>query len=265
MDDREDRSDYPSYTRVYKTIRRACVEQQQIIEAGKDLTLMSLAFKLLSNVEELVLVFQQTWGREGWEGDYQQVYDMTQQRSYKYHIQQILAALKGCSMSLKFIQLTCLEPPDEPPSGSWDTLTTPLTELVGHAPGLRLVESGLPLALLCRVSLNIRELALCSIYMELPLIESFLQCNVQSLRSLGVHNVEVIDHGKLTPLTAIHIGDIIGLTIEREERLGNLSCLRSFQQGWKVFFITAVLYLLPRLGKGSGESHRRDQSRCYYC
>ncbi len=66
---------------------------------------------------------------------------MTQKRSYEYHIQLVLAALKRCSTSLKLIDLTCLEPPDDRPSESWDSLMIPVTELVGHSPGLRLVES----------------------------------------------------------------------------------------------------------------------------
>ncbi|KAJ6018385.1 hypothetical protein N7522_001849 [Penicillium canescens] len=143
--------DLPSYTRVYKTLRRTCAEQQEIIETRRGLTLMSLAFNLLSNLKELILVFRQRRDDEDWETDYQQVYDMTQQRPYEHHIKLVLAALKGCSITLKAIELTCLDPPDDPPSGSWDSLTIPLTELVGHAPGLRLVESALPLTLLCRV------------------------------------------------------------------------------------------------------------------
>ncbi|KAJ6018501.1 hypothetical protein N7522_001965 [Penicillium canescens] len=146
--------DLPSYTRVYKTLRRTCAEEQEIIETGRGLTLMSLAFNLLSNLKELILVFRQRRDDEDWETDYQQVYDMTQQRSYEHHIKLVLAALKGCSITLKAIEITCLDPPDDPPSESWDSLTLPLTELVGHAPGLRLVESALPLALLCRISLN---------------------------------------------------------------------------------------------------------------
>jgi hypothetical protein len=34
--------DHPSYTRVYKTIRRACAEQQEIIEAGRDMSSQEL-------------------------------------------------------------------------------------------------------------------------------------------------------------------------------------------------------------------------------
>lgn len=152
--------DHPSYTSVYKTLRRTCVEQQVIIKTGRASTLMSLAFKLLYNLKELILVFCETLSDEDWERDYQQAYDMTQQTSYEHHIQLVLVALKGRSTPLKVIQLTCLEPPNDLPSGSWDSLTIPLTELVGHALGLRLVESGLPLALLCPITLNIRELAL---------------------------------------------------------------------------------------------------------
>lgn len=171
---------------------------------------------------------------------------MMQKRSYEYHIQLVLAALKRCSTSLKLIDLTCLEPPDDRPSESWDSLMIPLTELVGHAPGLRLVESALPLALLCRVRLNISELVLCS---GLPFIESFLQCNTQSLRSLVVHNVEVINKGKLTPLTAIRVGDIMGLILEREKRLDNLLCLRLFQEGWKLIFNHGGLISAPKARK----------------
>ncbi|KAJ5253224.1 hypothetical protein N7489_003634 [Penicillium chrysogenum] len=52
--------DHPSYTRVYKTIRRTCAEQQAIIEDGRDSTLIGLAFDLLCNLKELVLVFCET-------------------------------------------------------------------------------------------------------------------------------------------------------------------------------------------------------------
>lgn len=67
---------------------------------------------------------------------------------------------------------------------------TPLTKLVGYAPCLQLVESDMALALLRRVSLNIRELSMCSMYIELAFIESFLRFNATSLRSLSVHDVK---------------------------------------------------------------------------
>ncbi|KAB8278517.1 hypothetical protein BDV30DRAFT_203131 [Aspergillus minisclerotigenes] len=71
--------DHPSYTLVYKTIRRICAQQQEIIEAGRDSTLMNLTFRRLSNLRELVLVFRQIQGDEHWEGDYQELRDMTEQ------------------------------------------------------------------------------------------------------------------------------------------------------------------------------------------
>jgi hypothetical protein len=246
------RDDFPSYTGVYKTLRRTCVEQQVSLETGRASNLMSLAFKLLPHLNELILVFCQTLGDDDWESYYLQVYHMVQQTSYGHHVQLAPAALKGHNIPLKLIQLTCLEAPDDLLPGSWDSLTTPLTELVGHAPGLRLVESGLPLALLCRVSLNIRELELCSIHMELSFIECFLQSNAQSLLSLYIHNVQVIDRGQLAPLTPVHVGDIIDLTIEREKRLEYLSCLRSAQGGWKLFFSHSSVIYTP-------ESRKRKQ------
>jgi hypothetical protein len=88
---------------------------------------MRLAFKMLSILKELVLVFQPIGGNEDWFGGYQQVYDMTQNRSYEHHIQLVLAALKGCTITLKAIELTCLEPPDDRPSESWDSPTIPLS------------------------------------------------------------------------------------------------------------------------------------------
>ncbi|CBF84454.1 uncharacterized protein ANIA_11158 [Aspergillus nidulans FGSC A4] len=66
--------DQPSYTRMYKTIRRTCARQQEIIEARRDSTLMKLAFQQLSNLKELVLVFSQAQGDEDWEEEYQEEY-----------------------------------------------------------------------------------------------------------------------------------------------------------------------------------------------
>lgn len=230
--------DHPSYTRVYKTIRRTCAEQQAIIEDGRDSTLIGLAFDLLCNLKELVLVFCETKRQGGWEREYHQVSGMTEPRSYEYHIQLVLAALKRRGLTLEVIQLSCREPPNHPPPGSssWNSLANSLTELVGYAPGLRLVESDMTLELLCRVSLNIRELSLCSNFLELASIESFIQSNAKTLRSLSVHDVKVIDQGNHTRLTPAHIGNTIGLTIESETRLSNFSCSRSFQEGWKLFF-----------------------------
>lgn len=232
--------DHPSYTRVYKTIRRTCAEQQEIIEEGRDSTLLKLGFQLLSNLKEVVLVFRQTQGDEDWELDYQELNDMTEQKSYEYHIQQVLDALEGSSIPLQRVRLTSLELPKDPPLGSphWNSLTILLTELVRHGPSLQLVESDLALALLSHASLNIRELDLCSIYTELVFVESFLQSNVLSLRSLEVHNVEVTERNKenTAQLTPAHVSDMIDLTIEKQKRLDKFSCPRSFQEGWKLFF-----------------------------
>lgn len=58
--------------------------------------------------------------------------------------------------------------------------------------------------------------------------------------SLGIHDVEVIDRGKLTPLTPIHVGNITDLTIEREKRLDNFSCLRLPKEDGSCSLITGV-------------------------
>lgn len=104
--------------------------------------------------------------------DYQKLYDMTmQEKSYESHIQQVLAALGSArdrSGSVHKTQLTHLSFPDDTPwrTPDWRFLTILLTELVKHAPSLRLLESDSVLALLSHASLNIRELELCSIYAE---------------------------------------------------------------------------------------------------
>lgn len=77
---------------------------------------MSLAFKLLSNLKELILVFRQTRAHEDWEEDYQKVYEMTEQKSYEHHIQLVLTALESHSLTLNIIHLTFFEYPDDPPS-----------------------------------------------------------------------------------------------------------------------------------------------------
>lgn len=85
--------------------------------------------------------------------------------------QLVLAALgstRDSSGSFYKIQLTCLSFPDDTSwqSPDWHFLTILLTELVKHAPRLRLLESDTVLALLSHTSLNLRELGLCSIYAE---------------------------------------------------------------------------------------------------
>lgn len=96
-------------------------------------------------------------------------------------------------------------------------MTILLTKLVRHAPGLRLVKSDL--ALLSGVSLNLRELDLRSICTELVFVESFLQSNAKSLRSLYIHNIEVTERNRqgTTKLTPAHVRDMIDVTVEREK------------------------------------------------
>ena len=232
--------DHPSYTRVYKTLRRTCAEQQEIIEAERNLTLVSLALQQLSNLKELILVFCETLEDEVWVKDYQKLQDMTMQgKSYESHIQLVLSALRDRSGPVHKIQLTHLSLPDDTPwqSPDWRFLTILLTELLKHAPSLRLLGSDSVLALLSHASLNIRELELCSIYAELVFLENFLQSNANSLHSLSAHNVKVIErnHEESIDLTPAHIRNTIDIPIRRVKRLDKFSCLCSFQEGWKLF------------------------------
>ncbi|RAQ46567.1 hypothetical protein AFGD_000406 [Aspergillus flavus] len=67
---------------------------------------------------QATILHTRSFGDEHWEGDYQELRDMTEQKSYEYHIQIALAALKGRGVPLQEIQLTYLTLPEDPPSGS---------------------------------------------------------------------------------------------------------------------------------------------------
>lgn len=195
------RGDHPSYTHIYKTIRRTCAEQRSIIDTRRDLKLLKRAFKQFLNLKELQLVFR---GKQGssWEKDYYRMCDMMEQDAYTHHVQLVLNALasaKSRGLPLQKIQLAGLthhryDP--SPESLDWKSLKTLLTELVGLASVLRLFESDLALALLSRTNLNLRDLDLCSIYTKRAFVESFLQHNVKSLRSLKFDDVVVEGHDR---------------------------------------------------------------------
>jgi hypothetical protein len=235
---------HPSYTHVYKTLRMKYFEQQQIINDKRDSRSLKLAFQQFFNLRELSLVFSQAQGNEHWERDYQDMFDVADLKSYQHHIQLVLAGLvTKQNAPLREIELHSLKlpigaftfPEDPPPDYlHWNSLTTVLTELVKHTPRLRLVESGLALALLSGESLNIHELDLRSIDTGMVFIESFLQHNAKSLRSLVAHMIYVTgrDQGNSSYLTPTHISEIKGLRIEGQKR----PYIDWAEKGWKLVF-----------------------------
>ncbi|KAJ5646737.1 hypothetical protein N7490_003109 [Penicillium lividum] len=240
---------HPSYTDVYETIRRRCAEQQSIIDTGRDAELLNLAFKQFFNLKELVLVFCEFQG-ESWEEEYQEVCDMMEQNAYAHHVQVVLNALVSAGSPFQEIQLTALTHRDHPSLGSpqWNSLTTLLTALVGHAPVLRLVGSSLALALLSRTNLSLRELDLCSIHTTRAFVKSFLQNNVKSLRSLKFHNIMVEDRDRLD-LTPRDVHNMIKLVHEEVPRIDRFPCSRSFREGWKFYFAYVGAATASKAGK----------------
>ncbi|KAJ5988273.1 hypothetical protein N7481_003483 [Penicillium waksmanii] len=237
--------DHPSYTRIYKTMRRRCVEQRSLIDTGRDSKFLKKAFKKFLNLKELELVFRGIQGAS-WEKDYQETCDMMAQDSNVHHLKVVLAALVSAErrgLSLQKIQLTCLTHRDDPSPGSpdWQRLTTLLTELVGHAPVLRLFGSDLALALLSRASLNLRELDLGFIHTKRTFVETFLQNNVKSLRFLKFDDivVEDCDRRDSTHVTLTDVRDMTDLVPEKEINFNIPSCSHLVQEGRKFIFIYA--------------------------
>lgn len=126
----------------------------------------------------------------------------------------------------------------ELPMPHWNSLTTLLTTLVGHAPVLRLVRSDLALALLSHTNLSLRELDLCSIYTTRAFVEGFLQNNLKSLRSLKFHDIVVEDRDRRdsTHLTPRDVHNMIDLVHEEAPKIDRFPCSRSFREGWKFCF-----------------------------
>lgn len=71
--------DHPSYTCVYKTVRRTCAEQWETIEVERALTSVSFTLQQLTSLKELVLVFSETLEDEVWVKYYQIPEDMIMQ------------------------------------------------------------------------------------------------------------------------------------------------------------------------------------------
>jgi hypothetical protein len=92
----------------------------------------------------------------------------------------------------------------EPPLSMWSGQTVwfqlftsnKITVVMWHVPVLRLIRSDLALALVSRTNLSLRELDLCSIYTKQAFVESFLQNNAKSLRSLKSHDITVEDRDR---------------------------------------------------------------------
>jgi hypothetical protein len=123
---------------------------------------------------------------------------MIEQDAYAYQAQLVLNALASAGSPLQKIQLTSLTHRNDPSLGAsqWNSLTTLLSKLVGHAPALRLFRSDLALALLSRTNLSLRDLVLCSIYTRRAFPESFLKNSIDSLRSLKFDDIAIGDRGR---------------------------------------------------------------------
>jgi hypothetical protein len=227
-------------------------EQQQIINDKRDSRSLKLAFEQFFNLRELSLVFSQAQGNEHWERDYQDMFDVADLKSFEHHIQLVLAGLASVpkqNAPLREIELHSLKlpigaftfPEDPLPDFlHWNSLTTLLTELVKHTPRLRLVESGLALALLSGESLNIHKLDLRSMDTRMVFVERILQNNAKSLRSLVAHMIYVTERDQRSSsyLAPAHISEMKCLRIERQKMSSIDSCPCScwVEKGWKLAF-----------------------------
>lgn len=217
---------HPSYTLVYKTLRRIYAEQRRIIETGKDLNLVSLAFQRLPKLTELSLVFCDTLVQLDWVKSYL-VLDMTmEEKSYEHHIQVLLAAMnsaKVCGVSIQTMQLAGLSLPYDDPWCTRDThlLATILIQLVEHVSRLQLIGSHSAFELLSHAKLNIHQLDLCSIYVTRDSVENFLRTNAKSIHTLSVQGAKVTRHNRLgyTNLVPADIRKMIGTRIPQREVL----------------------------------------------
>lgn len=97
-----------------------------------------------------------------------------------------------------------------------------------HTPVLWLVRSKLALALLSRTNLSLRKLDLCLIHTTQAFVESFLQNNVKSLRSLNFYNIMVEDH---TPLDSKDIFNMINSVHKEVPKINRFPYSRLFREG----------------------------------
>ncbi|KAJ5183278.1 hypothetical protein N7492_000894 [Penicillium capsulatum] len=227
---------HTSYTLVYKTIRRMCAEQRQIIETGRDSALLSLAVQRLPKLTELGLVFCKTLTGVDLVESHLDLHMTMEKNTYEHHIQMVSNALnyaKKCGASVHSIQLIGLSfsSPWQMPDTQF--LTDVLTELVKHVQNLQLIRSNSALESISHATMNIHGLDLCSIEATHSTLESFLRTNAGSVHSLGIHNVMVIDENlrgraNLSPDIVRNMTDI---PVHKANRL---PCRCSSQGCWKL-------------------------------
>lgn len=191
LEDLEDKDDleytgryHPSYTLVYRTLRRIYVEQRHIIETGRDSVLISLAFQRFTKLSKLSLEFCETLGEEDQVESYLTLDIIIQEKSYEHYIQLVSAAMKSIkdrNISVHSIQLAGLSLIYDNPQRTRDIylLITLLTELLEYASSLQLLQSDLVLEILSHSKLNIHQLELCSSHVAYGSLESFLRTNAK--------------------------------------------------------------------------------------
>lgn len=94
------------------------------------------------------------------------------------------------------------------------------------------------------------------VYIYLSFVESFLQCNAESFRSLGANNVNVISQRKYIYLALAQASDMTGLASLIGRRLNKLSCSCSYRGDGSCSPIMTALLWFSKLGKGTRELHK---------
>ncbi|KAE8384352.1 hypothetical protein BDV23DRAFT_177127 [Aspergillus alliaceus] len=199
----------PLYIVIYDTLCHIYNEQRDIIEKGADTALLSVTLRQLPRLSALHLYFCENLAEESWVESYLAL-DMTiKEKTYKHHVRVVsdaLRAAKDRGSCLQAIHLSGLQLPFYRP---WDvipdtcSLVEALEGLLMHIPTVRLTEAGSVLELLSHALLGLHQLELCRGTVRQASLQDFLQMNIQSVKSLGFHDISLFDSDLLGQLVKL--------------------------------------------------------------
>lgn len=188
--------DCPSYMVIYDRLRSICEEQRDIINSNRDVTVLSAAFKKLPKLEELNLCFGQAVEKGDWLEPYLAL-DMTMvEQSYEHHLRVVSDTVRDAKNNGVFLNTICLSELKLPYHNTWEQryrgiLSDTLRVLLDHTENLRLTRCSFLLELLSPSLLNLHQFDMCCLTDQRASLESFLEANMETIRSIEFSNVRL--------------------------------------------------------------------------
>ncbi|KAH6662963.1 hypothetical protein B0J14DRAFT_621705 [Halenospora varia] len=214
---------------------------RSIVNYGVDRSVLSFALGAFSRLTNVRLSFCETIeDRDEQLSPF--ISNMTiAEESYEYHVRVVSDAIQSARNKGIVIHTISLSGYHLPYYYTWEipdlsTLSESLRKLLESVRVLCLIGSSSSLELLSHCALDLHELDMCHVVAEYDTLQDFLETNKRSIRSIGFHDVEIIEPGrklwsKLVELSSSMLCEMLKVPQFVLCRAADCGCLRFWKEG----------------------------------